>query len=121
MRIARLIIAAWLVSGGPLFAQTLPIDPGASQTEVQSQDEGLRDTARTANTGAGEVGQRQTSSEAAPNIEPIARLSNRIENRVENRLRNRIDRNYDATANATSPYKRAESNARDRGRREPRR
>ncbi len=66
------------------------------------------DTGRTAQTGVGEVGQRQDVQDAAANIEPLGRVGNRVQNRIENRIRNRIDRTYDPTANATSPFERAE-------------
>jgi len=57
----------------------------------------------TADTGNGEVGQRQTR-EAAPNVKPLGRIDSRIANRVQSRIRNRIDRTYDPQANATSPF-----------------
>ena len=57
----------------------------------------------TADTGNGEVGQRQTR-EAAPNVKPLGRIDSRIANRVQSRIRNRIDRTYDPHANATSPF-----------------
>jgi hypothetical protein len=112
MRTATRLIAALLVLGAPATAQTFPIDPGARQVEARSQAEGLSEMARTADTGAGEIGQRQTREEAAPNIEPLGRINYRIENRVQSRLRNRVDRNYDATANVTAPFKRAEGRTR---------
>ena len=76
--------------------------PGMDQAETQN--EGLQRTARTADTGIGEVGQRQTAQDGAGIHEPLGRLTSRINNRIENRIRNRIDRNYDPTANATSPF-----------------
>lgn len=69
----------------------------------------------TADTGSGEVGQRQTR-EAAPNIRPLGRIDNRIDNRVQNRIRNRIDRTYDPQANATSPFEVAGEQAKAAGR-----
>ena len=120
MRPEIMIVAAAMVAGTPTAAQTFPIDPGARQAEARSQGEGLREAARTADTGVGEIGMRQTSEETAPNIEPLDRINNRIETRVQNRLRNRVDRTYDATANATSPFERAEETARKTGSRRPR-
>lgn len=114
-------MAGALAFAAPAVAQTFPIDPDTPQSEVQSQNEGLGDAARTADAGAGEIGQRQSRDDTAPNVEPLGRIDNRIENRVQNRLRNRIDRNYDATANATSPFKRAEDQTRQGTRRRPRR
>lgn len=102
------LIAASLGFAAPGFAQTSPFDRAISQSEVQTQAEGLLEVGRTAETGIGEVGQRQKDDQVAPNIEPLGRLNNRIQNRVQNRLRNRIDRNYDSTANAVAPFDRAE-------------
>lgn len=65
---------------------------------------------------AGEVGQRQTREDAAPNVEPMGRIANRIQNRLQNRVRNRIDRNYDPQANATSPFRVADEQTRRAGR-----
>lgn len=59
---------------------------------------------RTAVTGSGRIGQRQTREEAAPNMEPLSRIQNRIANRVQSRIRNRIDPYYDPQANTTSPF-----------------
>ncbi len=119
MRALQLMIAAAFVVPTTLAAQTLPFD-AEPQAEAHSQGEALRDVARTADTGAGEIGQRQTRSKAAPNIEPLGRINNRIEARVQNRLRNRLDRNYDPTANATAPFERAEDRLRKSSRRNPR-
>jgi hypothetical protein len=96
----------------PAAAQTFPNDPvtRSAEAEVQSQGEGLRNAAHTADTGAGEVGQRQMQDSVR---EPLGRLDSRIQNRIQNRIRNRVDRNYDPTANATSPFKEAEDQARE--------
>lgn len=59
----------------------------------------------TADVGTGQIGQRQTREEAAPNIKPMNRINGRIANRVQTRIRNRIDRYYDPRANATSPFR----------------
>ncbi len=114
--LSRLAAISWLAAAQLLVlnalatAQTLPIDPSDRPTPVRDQGEGMRDVARTADVGVGEVGQRQTKENAAVNIYPTGRIENRIENRVQNRIRNRIDRTYDPTANATSPFERAENN-----------
>lgn len=65
---------------------------------------------------SGEVGQRQTRAEAAPNFEPLGRVQSRVQNRIQSRLRNRIDRFYDSTANAVSPFQTASDQARISGR-----
>lgn len=91
----------------PAMAQELPLEPPLEEERVEqaaTQNEGLRQTARTADTGIGEVGQRQTTRDGPAMQDPLDRIASRINNRVENRVRNRIDRNYDPTANATSPY-----------------
>lgn len=105
---------AALVVGPSAYGQTFPIDPSARQTPEQlpSDHGGLQGAARNPTVGAGEIGQRQTRADAAPNVNPVGRLGKRVENRIENRIRNRIDRKYDPTANATSPFERAEERAR---------
>lgn len=60
---------------------------------------------RTADTGIGDVGQRQTREESATNIQPLGRIDSRIGNRVQSRIRNRIDANYDPQSNALSPFR----------------
>ena len=72
-------------------------DYGAQIEPEMTQDEGMEQSARTADTGIGEVGQRQTGSETAVLQQPLNRIASRINNRIENRIRNRIDRNYDPT------------------------
>lgn len=60
----------------------------------------------------GDVGQRQTRSQAAGGVEPLLRLDDRVANRVQSRIRNRIDRYYDPQANAASPFTVAADQAR---------
>ncbi|MFD1789247.1 hypothetical protein ACFSC3_16955 [Sphingomonas floccifaciens] len=83
------------------------------QTPLQTNQPG-----RTAQSSAGQVGQRQTRDTAAEqaSIKPMARIASRIQNRVQNRLRTRIDRNYDPQAGATDPFVVAEDQARTTGR-----
>ena len=109
-RIMLLTISALSV---PLAAQNVPIDPNVRQSEeaAQNQNDGLGDTGRTADTGVGDVGQRQIQRGTPEAVSPLGRINNRVENRVQNRIRNRIDRNYDPTANATAPFERAERRA----------
>lgn len=114
------VVTLLLVPAAPVLAQTFPIDPETRQTDVQGQGDGLAEVARTVDTGVGEIGQRQTQEDTAPNIEPLRRLDNRVENRIQNRLRNRVDRSYDQTANTTAPFERAEENSRASSRRGPR-
>ena len=95
-----------------------PFDSNADEAQngdgAQDQNQGLRDVGTTAETGVGQVGQRQTAA-AAFGQNPRDRISNRVQNRVQNRLRNRIDRTYDATANATSPFEDASRRIEDAG------
>ena len=95
-------------------AQEFPINPPSSSPTTQGQ--GLREVGRTAETAVGEVGQRKTTSAAAPNVEPMRRVNNRIENRVRNRIANRIDRSYDPRANATEPFRLADDDVREASR-----
>lgn len=71
---------------------------------------------RIANAGNGEIGQRLTREQAAPNINPLKRIESRIANRVQNRIRSRIDTHYDPQANAASPFRLAGDQARTVGR-----
>ncbi|HTG39500.1 hypothetical protein [Sphingomonas sp.] len=73
---------------------------------------------RTGNTSAGQIGRRQTRTQAAREVgaQPMARINNRIPNRIQSRLRNRIDRNYDPQANAVSPFIAAEERTQTAGR-----
>ncbi len=113
-----LLGAAAVLAGfaGPAAAQEVPLqDPTEEAEEIdpaETQNEGLQRTARTAETGIGEVGQRQTVRDGPAIQEPLGRIDSRINNRIQNRIRNRIDRNYDPTANATSPYEIADRQTR---------
>jgi hypothetical protein len=68
-----------------------------------------------ANSAVGEAGQRQTRAQAAPNIQPMARIDSRIDNRINNRLQTRIDRSYDPHAIAVTPFEVAEERAQNPG------
>lgn len=92
--------------------QPEPAEGAADIDQAETQNEGLQRSARTADTGIGEVGQRQTARDGPGVQEPLDRINSRINNRVENRIRNRIDRNYDPTANATSPFEIADRRTR---------
>ena len=95
--------------GVPLAPQTGSEEPAQADTrQANNQNEGLVEAARTADTGIGEVGRRQTARDGPVMREPLDRIDSRINNRVQNRIRNRIDRYYDPTANAMSPFERAE-------------
>lgn len=120
MRIATLILIVWLASDTPAVAQSLPIDPQGIDSQIPTNETTRRDSTRTADTGAGEVGQRRTREDMASFVEPLGRIDNRLQTRVQNRLRNRIDRYYDPRANATAPFRSAVDRARVDGSR-PRR
>jgi hypothetical protein len=95
-----------LLAGTPAVGQVgdRPEPPPATTAPIQS--------GHVADSTVGRVGQRQTGQEAAPNVQPLARISGRINNRVQSRIRNRIDRNYNPQANATSPFEIAADRAR---------
>lgn len=65
-----------------------------------------KEVGQTAQSSAGQTGQRQTraTAETAVGAVPLARIGNRVPNRVQSRVRNRIDRYYDPVANAASPF-----------------
>lgn len=109
MRTIGFVVPIWMISIAN--AQELPIESWSSDN-VTTQNEGLRETGRTAETGAGEVGQRQSSKDMGARVEPMGRVDGRVQNRVQNRLRNRIDRTYSPTANATAPFEVASDRAR---------
>ncbi len=98
IRHALFLFVPLCLAGAPAFAQ---------DTQAGS----------TAEVAGGEVGQRQTVEEAAPNVEPTRRIANRVQNRIQNRIRNRIDRNYNPRANTTSPFEVASDRARTAGQR----
>lgn len=109
-----LVLIASLSLAAPVSAQEMQDEGAASPAPAQGTQ-----TGRTATVAGGEVGQRQTRQDAAPNVAPTGRIANRIENRVQNRIRNRIDRYYDPQANAASPFEVASEQARTAGRRAP--
>jgi hypothetical protein len=80
---------------GSVFLVALPVVTVPSQAQVSV----------TARSSVGQVGQRQTRTLAAPNAEPLSRVSNRLTNRVQSRLRNRLGPFYDPQANAVSPFR----------------
>lgn len=97
-------------------------DPEAEQVQQQPQPSAmpLDQPGRVANVGNGQIGQRQSRTDAAPSLVATTRIESRIQNRIENRIRNRIDRYYDPQANATSPFAVASDQARKNGPSPPR-
>jgi hypothetical protein len=104
-----------ILAASPVIAQvraTPGTDSSANQEDEQplfQQEQTPLETnqvGRTAQSMAGQIGQRQTRDTAATQagIKPMARIASRIQNRVQNRIRNRIDSNYDPQANATDPF-----------------
>jgi hypothetical protein len=117
-----LLVAVALTLAAPALAQRGPT-PGSEGDAAEAQEEQQQpsrqpsrlapvEAGRVAKSAVGSAGQRQTRADAAPNIEPMSRITNRINNRVQSRIRNRIDRHYDPQANAASPFKVAEDEAR---------
>lgn len=110
----RAIWMGWLLlSSAPSLA--LPRSSNMQDDEYQplSQSSPVSPTpvGRVADTGVGEVGQRQTRDQTN-GIKPMARLATRIQNRVQLRLSTRIDRDYDPQADATSLFSVAEEQGR---------
>lgn len=70
---------------------------------------------QTANSSAGQVGQRQARAKTA-NMQTMGRIANRIDNRVDSRLHNRMDRDYNAGVNAAAQLENAGAQARVAGR-----
>lgn len=87
----------------PGLAQAQPSVERSGSAIAVSQDEGLENVGRTAETGAGEVGERQAPREFGD----ARRIQNRIQNRVQNRLRTRIDRTYRSGVDTTSSFETA--------------
>lgn len=114
VRVALGLAALTGLLGTPAAAQSLPIDPSVTRNAT-NQNEGMGEIGRTTQTGVGEVGQRQSLDDVAPNIAPLQRIETRINTRLQNRLRNRIDRDYNA--DATSSYEDARNQIYDAGRR----
>jgi hypothetical protein len=93
-----LLSSLCLLAAAPAVGQVADRPEPAPATTVPIQ------SGHAADSTVGRVGQRQNRQEAAPNVQPLARVSGRINNRVQSRIRNRIDRNYNPQANATSPF-----------------
>jgi len=120
MRRARLLLFFLLSVAAPGGAQTstTSIQPSTAFND-QAPERPLPasppiQSGRTGTVGTGVLGQRQTRSDAAPFVQPTARINSRIANRIQSRIRNRIDRNYDPQANSTSPFKAAAEESKKR-------
>lgn len=94
-------------------AQDLRIEPSFPNRTTTTQNQGLRGIGQTVDTGIGEVGQRQSTANTAPNVNPAERVNNRIQNRVQNRLINRIDRYYAPRDNAAGAFDEASARVRE--------
>lgn len=129
MRVSLLIGLGLMIAMAPATAQVRSSSGTSAATDGQDDDQPLvqqqqqtpfdtNPTGRTAQSSAGQVGQRQSREAAAvqAGIKPTARISSRIQNRVQNRIGNRIDRNYDPQAGATDPFAIAEEQTRSTGR-----
>ncbi len=116
----------------PVMAIALPLPAAAQQPGQSGGAYGDQDSrpvvvtsapetrpGQTADSFAGETGQRRTREQVAQDagVEPMARIGGRIQNRTQNRIRNRIDRYYNPQANATSPFVVASEQARTAARR----
>ena len=86
MTVIGLAASLWMISAAN--AQELPLESWSPES-ITTQNDGLRETGRTAETGIGEVGQRQSSKDVGAHVEPMGRIDGRVQNRVQNRLRQR--------------------------------
>jgi hypothetical protein len=82
---------------------------GPTAADAQSS---VGPVARTAETGQGEIGRRQTQDEAAPNVQPLVRISNRIDSRINLRIQNRLDRFNSSEADVKTRVEAAVNTAR---------
>lgn len=106
-----MILPVMILSVIPPFAlPTIVADPVA---HVWQSAEG-----QTAQSTAGQVGQRRTREDVAQDSGVVAtsRIGNRIQNRIHTRIYNRIDRYYTPQADAASPFADAEEQTRAAGR-----
>ena len=106
-----------MITSAPALAQDFPIIPmGNDDTEGEKATE---EAARTADIGIGQVGQRQSSSQAAPSISTTKRVNNRIQSRINNRIENRIDRDFQEGDDNTDAFERAVEQARSSSQQPP--
>jgi starvation-inducible outer membrane lipoprotein len=116
MGIAALLLTVCL--SAPAMAQDRYQSDAQDQATPFQQSRPETQQGESAQSAAGQTGQRQTREEIAAElgIEPMGRINSRIQSRVQSRIRNRIDRYYDPQANATSPFAVASDQARTAGR-----
>jgi hypothetical protein len=88
---ARCLLSIFAAGTGFLFA----IAPAMAQDAQAPQ---ITDSA------VGQAGQRQTRAQAAPGIEPMARIDSRIRDRVDSRIENRLDRYFVPQGSAASSF-----------------
>lgn len=101
VRLSAVFLSPIFLVASPASAQEFPSASGSDGGS--GQGDGGQEMGRTAETGAGEVGQRQTVWDA-PNVQPMTRINNRVQLRVESRVNSRIDRNHDADMGTTSAF-----------------
>lgn len=115
MRGMLIVLALGVLLPAAAQGQVKTTEPQSAQPRQQPTQSNR--AGRVASSSVGEVGQRQTSEQAAPNAQPMARLDTRINNRVQNRIGNRIDRSYYQQGDAASSFTVAEEETREQGRR----
>ena len=95
---SKMCVAVFLIVAGSIPVQAKSkLDQDLDQMSIQ-QSAGALSTdiqGRTAATGNGRIGERQTREQVAPDNRPLDRIQSRIASRIDSRLRTRIDRNYD--------------------------
>lgn len=83
------------------------------QPNAEPQNDSQNKIGRTAETGSGEVGQREEAISRQSIVQTLGRINSRINARIDNRLDMRIDRNYDPSLDVTSSTDTAESEIRN--------
>ena len=109
-KLGRSLIAILFASVGATLVSAVGVNSVRAQSGTQtptSSAEDLEGVAQTADLGIGRIGQRQSGTEAAPNIHPLSRVESRIDSRVRNRVENRIDRDYAPAPDANTAYDQA--------------
>ena len=101
----QLFLGAALCLAAPLCLLPLP-------AWAQTSGEPRIDAGQTAETTAGQVGERQEADESPINVQPAQRIENRIESRVRSRVNKRVDNRPDTEPDAGSSYEIADIRAR---------
>lgn len=109
--IAAIFIIYWTANPGTAHSEsTLPFaDSPRGQPMSDPKSESPNKIGRTAETGSGDVGQREQPIAMQSIGQSLGRVDSRINSRIDNRLSWRIDRSYAPNLEVTSSIKAAES------------